>query len=275
MVFLHDTLEFLTLVSASLGPHSVGDLRHHKRLTPLSRLHLDHCDVSPEALKIILLVPRALQSLEFAEYSYGNTFRYAIRDVEQLVTAMSPQEDSLRELQLRLRFHQSGFRRPFDFGNFTRLQKLTVECQPINPCHVVLEGRVLQITGPTDIALVSWIWIVLPERPFNLVLQIPPGHKLYAADDRRAIENVGRSLSTRHNAGKQPSPALETRLVIVRQTRPKGAIPPYLYNEHVPEKVVCYDSFASGSNWDFETNQERQEAEDLRRPADGVPHFPG
>ena len=41
--------------------------------------------------------------------------------------------------------------------------------------------------------------------------------------------------------------------MVVRQTEPKGAVPPYLYNEHVPEKVVCYDSFASTPNWDFKT----------------------
>jgi hypothetical protein len=59
----------------------------------------------------------------------------------------------------------------------------------------------------------------------------------------------------------------------MRQTRPKGAVPPYLYNEHVPEKVVCYDSFASESNLDFKTDKERKDDEDRRRLQDSTP-FP-
>lgn len=273
-MFLHNTLESLTLVYASLGPSDVSHLRHHKKLTALSRLHLDHCDICPLALEIILSVPRALQSLELTEYDYGNTFQYNVRDVEQLMTALSPQEDSLQDLQLGLRFQRSGFQTPCDFRNFTKLQKLIVECQPLNNCPLTLEGRMLQITEPGVIPHLSWIWIVLPERPFSLVLETPPGHRLDAADDRAAIEKLGRSLSLRHNPSTQPLPSLDTRLVIVRQTRPKGAVPPYLYNEHVPEKVVCYDSFASAPNWDFETDGERQDDEDTRRRRDRTP-FPG
>lgn len=273
MVFLHNTLESLTLVAASLGPHSVSYLRHHKKLTTLSRLHLDHCDISPQALEIILSVPRALQSLEFTEYNYGNAFQYAVRDVEQLLRALSPQEDSLKDLQLCLRFHRSGFQRPYDFRNFTSLQKLTMECQPLSKCSLALKDRVLQIMRPRITSHLIWIWVVLPERPFCFVLQTPPGHRLDTVDDRTAIENLGRSLSMHHNPNTQPLPALETRLVIVRQTRPKGAVPPYLYNEHVPEKIVCYDSFASGSNWDFKTDKERKDDEDRRRLRDNTP-FP-
>ena len=89
-----------------------------------------------------------------------------------------------------------------------------------------------------------------------LVLQTPPGYRLTASDTQRDIERLGRSLRITHDAVVWSPQAFEIRLMMVRQTEPKGAVPPYLYNEHVPEKVVCYDSSASTPNWDFNTKTE-------------------
>jgi hypothetical protein len=268
MVFLHDTIESLTLVAAEIGARSVSYLRHHKNLTPLSRLHLDHCDVAPEALEIILSVPRALQSLELTEYDYGPV-KHAIRHPEELKMALSPQGDSLRDLHLGLRSQQRGSRAPYDFCNFTSLQKLTLECMSLDnifPSSLTLEGRVLKITGKGSVR--QLVWIVAPKCPFSLVLETPPGYKLDTLDGQTGIESLGQALRTPKESNLQSSSTFGVRLVIVRQTEPKGAVAPYLYNEYVPEKVVCYDSFASKSNWDFKTENERQADTITRRIQD-------
>jgi hypothetical protein len=273
MVFLHNNLESLTLVAAEIGAHNVSYLRHHKKLTRLSRLHLDHCDIDPKALEIILSVPRALRSLELTEYDYGGV-NYAIGSHEELGMALSPQEDSLRDIHLGLRSQQWGIRAPYDFCDFTNLEKLTLECMslddfPYSPS--ALKGHTLKITGNGAIRHI--IWIVIPKRLFSLVLQTPAGYRLNVRDSKTGIERLGRFLRTPDITGVQSSPAFETRLIIVRQTEPKGAVPPYLYDEHVPEKVVCYDSFASASKWDFKTNHERRTDETIRRLRDMTP-FP-
>jgi hypothetical protein len=267
-VFLHDTLESLTLVAAEIGARNVSYLTHHKKLTPLSRLHLDHCDVAPEALEIILSVPRALQSLELTEYDYGPV-KHAIRHPEELRMALSPQGDSLRDLHLGLRSQQRGFRAPYDFCNFASLQQLTLECMSLDnivTSSLALEGRMLKITGNGTLRQI--VWIVAPERPFSLVLETTPGYKLDTLDGQTGIERLGQALRTPKESYVRSSPTFRIRLVIVRQTEPKGAVAPYLYDEHVPEKVICYDSFASKSNWDFKTENERQTDTDTRRLRD-------
>jgi hypothetical protein len=259
MIFLHDNLESLTIVAAEISTNDVIYLKHHKRLTKLSHLHLDHCDVSPKALGIILSVPRALISLVLTEYDYRSLPKYYISSDEQLEMALSPQIDSLRDLYLGLRFQQQSFPTPYDFSNFTSLQKLILECRPLDnrPRHsLVLTDRTLQISELDNITVRRVAWVTFPERPMCLVLQTPPGYRLTASDTQRDIERLGRSLRITHDAVVQPQRAFEIRLMVVRQTEQKGAVPPYLYNEHVPEKVICYDSFASTPNWDFKTKAE-------------------
>jgi hypothetical protein len=259
MIFLHDNLESLTIVAAEIGADDVSYLRHHKRLTKLSRLRLDHCDVCPKALAIILSVPRALISLVLTEYDYRGIPKYCISNDGQLGMALNPQIDSLRDLYLGLRFQQQSFPTPYDFSNFTSLQKLILECRPLdNRLHpsLALTDRTLQISELDNVTVRRVVWITFPEHPMCLVLQTPPGYRLTASDTQRDIEKLGQSLRITHDAVVQPRRAFEIRLMVVRQTEPKGAVPPYLYNEHVPEKVVCYDSFASTPNWDFKTKAE-------------------
>jgi hypothetical protein len=256
MVFLHDTLESLTLVAAEIGSHNVSYLRHHKKLTPLSHLHLDHCDVAPEALEIILSVPQALQALELTEYEYGRV-KYAILDPEELMIALSRQGDSLRDLHLGLRPQKWGVRAPCNFCNFTSLRKLTLECMSLDDVvdfSLAMEGRMIKITGHHY----HIVWIISPKHPFSLVLQTPPDYMLNTDDGQAVIERLGRSLRAPNESSLRSSPTFGTRLTIVRQTEIKGAIAPYLYEEHVPEKIVCYDSIASASNWDFKTDDECQ-----------------
>jgi len=269
-VFLNDTLESLTLVAAEIGAHHVNALTHSEKLTPLSRLHLDHCDVATYALEVILSIPRALESLELTEFGYGWqsdygwSLRYGIRDHEELNMVLSPQADSLRDLHLGLHFQGEPFQTPHDFCNFTSLQSLILECMPLENalCSPVgPENNMLKISEFGT--LLNIVWIVFPTRPISLVLQMPPGCRLTADDCQRSIERFGRSLKECRDTSIQSSPTLTTRLIIVRQTAAKGVVPPYLYNEHVPEKVVCYDSLAPTSNWDFETDTELQTGGDL------------
>jgi len=274
MIFLHDNLESLTIVAAEIGTDDVSYLRHHKRLTRLSRLHLDHCDVCPKALEIILSVPRALISLVLTEYDYRDPHKYCISNNEELGMALIPQIDSLRDLYLGLRFQQQSFPTPYDFSNFTSLQKLILECMPLdNLLHhsLVLTNRTLQISEFDQATVLHVVWITFPDRPLCLVLQTPPGHRLTASETQRDIERLGQSLRITHDAVVRSPQAFEIRLMMVRQTEPKGAVPPYLYNEHVPEKVVCYDSFASTSNWDFKTEAELRTDEENRSSRNVMP----
>jgi hypothetical protein len=274
MIFLHDNLESLTIVAAEIGADDVSYLRHHKRLTRLSRLHLDHCDVCPKALEIILSVPRALVSLVLTEYDYRGPHKYCISNDEELGMALAPQIDSLRDLYLGLRFQQQSFPTPYNFSNFASLDKLILECKPLdNLLHpsLVFTDRMLQISQFVNATVRHVVWITFPKRPLCLVLQTPPGYRLTASDTQRDIEKLGRSLRITHDAVVWSPQAFETRLIMVRQTEPKGAVPPYLYNEHVPEKVVCYDSFASTSNWDFKTEAELQTDEENRSSRNATP----
>ena len=274
MIFLHDNLESLTIVAAKIGPGDVSYLRHHKRLTKLSRLHLDHCNVCPKALEIILSVPRALISLVLTEYDYRAPHKYSISNGEELGMALTPQIDSLRDLSLGLRFQQQSFPTPYDFSNFTSLEKLILECMPLdNLLHpsLVLTDRTLQISKFDNATVRHVVWITFPERPLCLVLQTPPRYRLTASDTQRDIERLGRSLRITHDTVVRSPQAFEIRLMMVRQTERKGAVPPYLYNEHVPEKVVCYDSFASTSNWDFKTETELQTDEENRSSRNAMP----
>jgi hypothetical protein len=264
MIFLHDNLESLTIVAAEIGANDVSYLRHHKRLTKLSRLHLDHCDVCPKALEIILSVPRALVSLVLTEYDCRGPHKYCISNDEELGMALTPQIDSLRDLCLGLRFQQQSFSTPHDFSNFTSLEKLVLECMPLdNLLHpsLVLTDRTLQISGFDGATLRHVVWITFPERPLCLVLQTPPGYRLTACDTQRDIEKLGRSLRRTHDAVVRSPQAFEIRLMMVRQTERRGAVPLHLYNDYVPEKVVCYDSFASTSNWDSAPHRPAGQAE--------------
>ena len=255
-------------MAAEIVEHDVDCLRHHRRLTRLSRLHLDSCGISPSALQIILSVPQALRSLELTEYDYRAPLRHPIRDLEELQMALRPQEDSLRELHLGLLFQRRGFREPYDLSNFKNLRKLTLECTQMNGVvHASLSAKDGEVKI-SEIAAVNTrniVWVRLPEHSFTLVLQTAPGHMLTDSDVRRGIEGLGRSLRKPRGSSRQLSHAFETRLVIVRQTQAKWAVPPYLYNEHVPEKVICYDSFASRSTWDFRTDAELETEEDVHR----------
>jgi hypothetical protein len=274
MIFLHENLESLTIVAAEIGADDVSYLRHHKRLTKLTRLHLDHCDVCPKALATILSVPRALISLVLTEYDYRDPPKYCISQDEQLGMALNPQIDSLRTLHLGLRAQHLSFPTPYNFSNFTSLQKLILECRPLDNHlrhSLVLIDRTIQISQLDNVTIRHVVWIILPDHPMSLVLQTPPGYRLTASDTQRDIEKLGRSLRVTHDAVLQFRQAFETRLMMVRQTAPKGAVPPYLYYEHVPEKVVCYDSFASTSNWDFDTKAEVQAEEESRELLNEMP----
>jgi hypothetical protein len=277
MIFLHNNLESLTIVAAEIGARDVSYLKQHKRLTKLSRLHLDHCDISPKALEIILSVPRALISLVLTEYDYRGPYKYCISNDEELGMVLTPQIDSLRDLHLGLRFQQQSFPTPYDFSNLTSLEKLTLECMPLdNLLHpsLVLTDRTLQISEFDNATIRHVVWVTFPRRPLCLVLQTPPGYRLTASDTQRDIEKLGRSLRITHDAVVRSPQAFEIRLMMVRQTERKGAVPPYLYNEHVPEKVVCYDSFAPTSNWDFKTETELQTDEENRSSRNVMP-LPG
>ena len=277
MVFLHETLESLTLVAAKIGLQHVNHLRHHKKLTRLSSLHLDHCSISAKALEIIISVPRALESLELTEYDYGAPLMHPMRNAEEVKMALSPQEDSLRDLHLGLLYQRRGSRTPYDFCNFANLRNLTLECTTLDSVlhsSLVLKDRMLKISETTIFNARYLIWITLPDRPFSLELQTAPGYILTDVDVRTGIERLGRSLRGPRDHRQQSSQVFETRLVIVRQTKPKGAVPPYLYDEHVPEKVICYDSFAPTSNWDFKTEAELQTDEEIGRLRNMTP-FPG
>ena len=275
-VFLHDTLESVTLVAAYIDAHHVNHLRHHKKLTPLSRLHFDHCSISSTALETILSVPRALKSLELTEHDYGVSPGPSIHDPEELQMALSPQQYSLRHLHLGLLFHQQGFRTPYDFSSFANLQKVVLERRQLNS---VLHSSLAPKDGMIKISEVGgsnsrqMLWITFPQRPFSLEIQTAPGHMLTNSDVRRGIEGLGRSLRGPCSTNLQSSPIFDTRLVIVRQTEQKGAVPPYLYGEHVPEKVVCYDSFATAASWDIKTEAELHADEVTRRLRDARP-FP-
>ena len=274
MVFLHDTLESVTLVAAYIDAQYVNHLRHHQKLTPLSRLHFDHCNISSTALKTILSVPRSLKSLELTEYDYGVSPGPSIHGPEELQVALSPQQYSLRHLHLGLIFHHRGFHTPYDFSSFESLQKVVLECRQLNN---VLHSSLAPKDGVIKMSEVGasnprhMLWITFPQRPFSLKIQTAPGHILTDSDVRRGIERLGRSLRAPRSTDLHSSPVFDARLFIVRQTEQRGAVPPYLYNEHVPEKVVCYDSFATAASWDVRTEAELRADEDIRRLRDARP----
>ncbi len=264
-VFLHPTLESLTLVAAEINPMSVGYLRHYRKLTPLSHLHLDHCDVSFRALEAILSLPRALELLELQEYDYGRSYKYGLTSPEELKAALVTQKDTLRELHLGLRRQSTIFAGPLDSSYMAALQCLTIECAKLdNITHAMVvpngenEKDIMLIASNVEMANSALVWMVVPQFSMRIVLQSPPGY-MPSRHTQLMIEGLGQILRGYNDR------RVKVQLLMVRLTELEGAVPPYLHDEKVPEKVLCYDSFTGTSTWHTRTDAEMRAAEEICR----------
>ena len=263
-VFLHPTLESLTLVAAEISPTSVCYLRHHRNLTCLRRLHFDHCDISFQALEAILLLPRALERLELQEYDYCRSYKYGLTSSEELKAALVAQKDTLKELHLGLRRQSTIFAGPLDFSYMATLQCLTIECAKLdNITHAMVvpngerENDVMLIASNIEMANSALVWMVVPNFSIKVVLQTPSGY-VPSRHTQLMIEGLGQILRGYNDQ------RIKVQLFMMRLTE-VGAVPPYLHDEKVPEKVLCYDSFAATPTWDTRTDAEVRMAEEIYR----------
>lgn len=244
----------------------VARLRHYKKLTPLTHLHLDHCDVSFRALETILSMPRALQRLELQEYDYGPpSYKYGLTSAEELKAALVPQSQSLKELHIGFRRQSTIFAGPLDFNYFESLESLTVECTRLdNITHAMVvpdsgeERDIMLIASHIEVINAALVWIVVPRFNIKLVLQLPPGY-IPSRHTQLMIEGLGQVLRGYNDQ------RLRVQLVVIRLTERKDAVAPYLHDERIPERVLCYDSLAATQNWNTKTDAEILAAEEERR----------
>lgn len=261
-------LESLTLVAAEINAIDVAYLRHYRRVTPLAFLHLDHCDISYRALETIMSLPKALQGFELQEYNYNHSYKYGLTSSGELTAALVHQSHSLRHLHLGFRQISMILGAPLEVGYFVSLQTLTVECLELddlldalliaNPAAPAAGNNVLLIAGNNNVPRAMLVGIILPDFALKIMLQTPPGY-IPSRHSQYMIEHLGQIIET-FNIGRA-----RVQLVMVRLTEMVGAVPPYLYDEHIPEKVICYDSFAPKPKWDIKTKAEIRTEEEFQR----------
>ncbi|KAL4794052.1 hypothetical protein BDV19DRAFT_365471 [Aspergillus venezuelensis] len=126
-IFLHPHLERLTITSGTMKDFCCFDesLRHS---TVLKEPTLRSCDLSPETLRKVLAVPRALQRLTCS----SNPKAYVPWEIRQrqpyLDAIIQEQAHSLQALDcmfIPLSEHLEIPMAPFDFTPLTALQELT------------------------------------------------------------------------------------------------------------------------------------------------------
>src|SRR6266487_5145279 len=101
MIFLHPTLQCLTIINAQADQWAMNDLIDCKGSTSLQELHLLKSDIHSRSLAIMLSVPKALKSLRITQ----NISRYPPREhsplnLNDFILAMTPQYESLESLTI-------------------------------------------------------------------------------------------------------------------------------------------------------------------------------
>ena len=282
-IFIHPTLQCLTISCASFDGAELKRLKAFSQRTPLSTLSLDQCDMSASGLTAILSLPVSLKSLKILEVSRQGPRRHALDYSQPLLEALTLQRKSVEFLCLSLREPRlSPFRQEFDMSSFHALRLLRISCQghndsvyPTSPKWttyappaldtlvfggIEIQNRADNTTLPSE--LQACLKALRPADLCSLArtvcLSLQSGSDV-RADARKAVEALGKhfrkALSQKSHAASSATTCRNSeckdgpRLYVTRFTRHRGAIPPYLYREYEPEELPLYDSSSKSTGW--------------------------
>lgn len=239
--------------------------------------------MSASGLAAILALPSSLKELQILEVSRQGPQRHALDHSRALLRALSLQRASLESLCLSLRCPKlTPFTEDFDLSAFQALRVLRIACQrrreSVYPTslkwpscappalnvlvfsEIELQNRQRHIAFPPELqaCLKSLDPADLCRLAGTVRLSLLAGPDA-RADSREAIEELGKRFRVASSQTFRASLSRpiccndgtrdKLRLCVSRLTRGRGAYPPYLYHEYVPEELTLYDSSSNGSGW--------------------------
>ena len=151
IVLLHPNLLSLTLTTFTIDGEDLYFLRHYRRRTPLTHLHLDNWDVSASGFESILATPTALESLKFQEYNYDGSIKHGFRVANDVLRALASQRESLKELHISFRGELGLAGQFLDLQGLSALLYLRFEC-PILPGRIERGLAPLSLKAPPAIS---------------------------------------------------------------------------------------------------------------------------
>lgn len=124
-VFLHPTLQYLTIFNAQADQWAMQDLHKHEDSTALEELHFFKCDIHSQSLADILALPRALKCLTIGQADGYHTMENSPLDVNDYVGAMTNQYDYLETLAI---LRETEFRHsPLKLEKLSALRRLEID----------------------------------------------------------------------------------------------------------------------------------------------------
>lgn len=272
-VFDHPAMESLTIVSARMVDDETYAWDAGRPSTALKYLHLDHCLVDMDSLRTILKKPTALEILKI-ETCCNSTVSL---DTNKFDDVLSIQAGSLKYLRLRIPQGLIRDDMTLDLHSLTHLDTLEVErgneaslmaeqteinlVPPPNLSHLIITNA-YQGTGNRVHGLLLLLNLLLEEfspppnipRLKHLAFVSCPGACLREEMYHKGFEVLGKKMRERG-----------VQLQFRRLTKIRDAVPPYFYDDFIPEEVVIYDNFSTEELWGAMTEDEAREKQEIEK----------